>query len=70
MEWISTKDRLPSKSGKYIVAYQRCYGTKDIEGCDIDMDLFNVDRPEGKQWFLCKYRNVKYWMPLPQLPKE
>ena len=60
--WVSVKDRLPDKDGKYLV-----YGKvalSDIHGEPIQLVRFT----ERKEWLTSLL--VKYWMSLPEPPKE
>lgn len=64
--WISAKDRLPDKGGKYLVC-------GDIHLWDIEKYRTNecvviAKFTERKEWLTSL--SVKYWMLLPELPKE
>lgn len=76
-EWISVKDRLPNRSGKYLCASIPQY----IRTAYFSKNLYKVDKydfadKKGKSGFYnydieygyCE-TNVDYWMPLPELPK-
>jgi len=52
--WISVKDRLPEKDGRYLVVEDHHY--KWVGVCSMRNGKF--DYP------------VKYWMPIPEAPKE
>ena len=63
-EWISVEDRLPKKEGKYLICTINGYVT---------FGYFN-NTDDGKLTLLrdnphFDYRNVIYWMPLPEPPK-
>lgn len=60
-EWVSVKDRLPEKSGNYLV-----YGYWGSGKAAIDTADFSVHQGYFSLWDF----TVKYWMPLPELPKE
>lgn len=65
-EWISVKDRLPDKEGKYLVC-------GDIHLWDIEKYRTNecvvIARfTERNEWLTSL--SVKYWMLLPKLPSE
>lgn len=60
--WISVKDRLPDKDGKYLVCGK--VALSDIHGEPIRLVRFT----ERKEWLTSL--SVKYWMLLPELPKE
>ncbi len=65
--WISVKDRLPEKSGEYLVAFHPCYW-KQIE---YDTIAVGLDTFRGKtSWAKKKYQFVTHWAPLPEPPKE
>lgn len=65
-KWVSVAERLPEKSGNYIVikCYSKCVGVieysaryKEFNASDICPD--------------CRYAiKVSHWMPLPPAPKE
>ena len=58
MEWISVKDRLPSKYVKVLAAHKN--GTLDINFVD-SMGCFLYEEIYG---------DVAYWKPLSEPPKE
>lgn len=66
-KWISVKDRLPEKSGYYLIC--RCGDLMSILGYSAVHKLFNVfdHQPEDFKKFAVA---VDYWMPLPEAPKE
>lgn len=60
-EWISVKDRLPKKSGMYLV-------------CHVDGRRKSAFWLSSKQiWRGCEaystLTNITYWMPIPEPPK-
>lgn len=61
-EWISVKYRLPNKDGKYLVCGK--VALSDIHGEPIQLVRFT----ERKEWLTSLL--VKYWMSLPEPPKE
>ena len=61
-EWISVKDRLPDKDGKYLVCGK--VALSDIHGEPIRLVRFT----ERKEWLTSLL--VKYWMPLPNPPEK
>ena len=63
--WISVKDRLPEKNGRYLCRYeQEVYG--EVCRCT-DFGMFDSNIGEKGNWFVGK---VTHWMPLPEPPKE
>ena len=67
-EWISVKDRLPKKDGKYIVARR--------EGRNYSISVRKF-RKEVPCWYTgyCGHwerrtNAITHWMPLPEPPKE
>lgn len=56
-EWISTKDRLPEKDGRYI-----CFVRNEI-----DVLGFEKDKKYSELLWKCE---VSHWMPLPEPPVE
>lgn len=77
--WISVKDKLPDKSGNYLVVHKsyayvgmshfltnlRDNGQFEYEGEPNEPGFYNGDG-DG-DWV---ERDITYWMPLPDLPKE
>lgn len=61
-QWISVKDRLPDKDGKYLVFGK--VALSDIHGEPIQLVRFT----ERKEWLTSL--SVKYWTYLPEPPKE
>lgn len=63
--WISVKDRLPEKNGRYLCRYeQEVYG--EVCRCT-DFGMYDSNIGENGNWFVGK---VTHWMPLPAKPKE
>ena len=77
-KWISVEDKLPEKSGKYIVFFMR-YGTEPrVEQTGFSAikedNCFTfeqmVSKGHGKkEWTNVKRDDVTHWMPLPEPPK-
>ena len=77
-EWISVKDKLPNKDGKYLCCW--CDG-KYIDIYSFAKNLRKVDEIDFKgmnrkgwydydsEWGYCEQESVTHWMPLPELPK-
>lgn len=71
MEWISVKDRLPSKEGHYLV-YEDVSSFETNDVSSFLVDYFNIYRTEKgtvEKWF-SSYEDATHWMPLPEPPKE
>lgn len=81
-EWISVKDRLPDKNGRYLC----CYDLGIVSGKSIGIysfakNLYKVDKYDFKgmkrmgwydydsEWGYGEMSGVTHWMPLPELPK-
>ena len=79
MKWISAKDRLPDKEGKYLIAY-KIPNNYLINVANFAFNLKKVDYYDFKEEKLGFYKydgeyghyelDVDYWMPLPEPPKE
>lgn len=83
MEWISVKDRLPKKDGKYLCVYEGfIVGCKHIEVLSYSKNLYKVDEYDfasfkgergfysyNSEWGYINKNDVTHWMPLPELPK-
>ena len=83
MDWISVKDRLPKKDGKYLCVCKGFIGGYEyIEVLSYSKNLYKVDEYDfasfkGKrgfysynsEWGYINKNNVTHWMPLPELPK-
>lgn len=75
MTWNSTKDRLPEKNGRYLIATRRtcepivAHFAAHLD--ELDPRTFETHRPG---WWLdddeaiWEVRGVTHWMPLPDLP--
>ena len=79
MKWISVKDKLPDKDGRYLC----CWGEhKYIVIYSFAKKLSKVDKYDFKgknrkgwydydsEWGYSEMCGVTHWMPLPELPKE
>ena len=78
-KWISVKDKLPSKNGKYLCCwgegkyisiYSFAKNLSKVDECD-----FHGKRKSGwydydSEWGYGEMCGVTHWMPLPELPKE
>ena len=74
--WIPLEERLPEKSGEYLVLTEE----SDIFGMDFDEDVgengeFGWWHPHFSKYGYVdsdwqKAENVTHWMPLPKAPKE
>lgn len=70
--WISVKDRLPRKTGMYLVyeqetgAWQALYEEEE-ESFGYWHEIYSLDGLEVRKWEEAK---VTHWMPLPDTPKE
>jgi len=60
-EWISVKDRLPKKTGRYI--------TYEAENSFIYLSWFSKDRNQFHESGGMAIFGVTYWMPLPEPPE-
>lgn len=80
-EWISVKDRLPKKDGRYLTwhkwynndMYDVRYFAKCLEDVD-DYDFYNR-KHSGFYDYSSEYGHyeiddITYWMPLPKPPEE
>lgn len=80
-EWISVKDRLPNKNGKYLCCKDSFWGGEYIAIYSFATNLYKVDKYDFKgmkragwydydsEWGYGEMHGVTHWMPLPQLPK-
>lgn len=61
--WISVKERLPDKRGKYLV-----YGYLPLS----NLNVFEIATYEndGKWWTAARTEIITHWMPLPGPPKQ
>ena len=62
-DWISVKDRLPEKTGSYLVFRNIGYGKQFFS---IGIRLFYEQAPEA----FTMDKSVTHWMPLPDPPEE
>lgn len=81
-EWISVKDRLPDKNGRYLCCKESVCGGEYIDICSFAKNLYKVDKYDFKgmkrmgwytydsEWGYGEMCGVTHWMPLPDLPKE
>lgn len=63
-EWISVKDRLPERRGRYIVAVCNYIGKIDVFDLWFDYPEWYIDEDDDLYQF-----EVTHWMPLPEPPK-
>lgn len=63
-EWISVEERLPEKEGKYLICTDRGYVTFGFFGNYDGNGNLTILRNNPR----FDYRNVIYWMPLPEPP--
>lgn len=63
-EWISVKERLPDKSGYYLIACRNPYRGKQ-DGINI-----SYFQHKAQNWKATYNPDVTHWMPLPKKPKE
>ena len=78
--WISVKDRLPEKEGKYLVYINDGRDFIGMACFYLDLHKFNkYEFPNQHRPGWCQYdsewgdyevSNVTHWMPLPEPPKE
>ena len=64
-EWISVEDRLPDKSGTYLVIGKR--GTPHIAHFYTEIKIHSTNFDVIPAHF--SKRRVRFWMPLPEPPK-
>ena len=82
-EWISVKDKLPNKNGKYLCCWSGCINDKpciSIYSFATNLSRINKYDFQGKnrkgwydydsEWGYGEMCGVTHWMPLPKLPKE
>ena len=71
-EWISVKDKSPTKKGQYLVAYHVAHwDSVNYEYTVVGIDSFRGGKADNRySWAHNKYRLVTHWMPLPEPPKE
>lgn len=73
-KWINVKDRLPERTGDYLIIYSReiCrpemavafFSAEDAEDCPYDTNYGFEYTTYGD------HKDVLYWMPLPEMPME
>lgn len=70
MQWISVKDRLPEKSGRYLI----CYNLKGRAVVRL-ISFDDRDNPSGtkskRNWKIFGYisqKNITHWSELPETP--
>ena len=80
-EWISVKDRLPDKAGKYLVFYGSS-ARERVEIGSFAKNLKKINENEFKnkpysgwyeydsEWGYFELRDITHWRPLPEPPKE
>lgn len=81
-EWISVKDRLPDKDGKYLVVHTNVLGTEFyISTMKFALNIKKVDKYDfagharpgwydyDSTWGYHEWDNITHWTPLPELPK-
>ncbi len=73
-EWISVNDRLPEPIPNVRISQVPCLCIKNSHGAQIEILMFNHthecwDRADGDD-YECGIDGVKYWMPLPEFPKQ
>ena len=83
LQWISAKERSPTKGGEYLVIVQ-AYHLTFIKMLNYSKNLSKVDRYDlgdrkcagwyfyDSEYGFCEYgsKDIVYWMPLPDLPDE
>lgn len=74
-KWIRVGDKLPEEDGRYLV-YAPTYEGGSSRGLDcVDGVMFSRYRAKTGKWsiehgYYKRMDCVKYWMPLPEPPKE
>ena len=83
LQWISTKEKSPSKDGEYLVVVQT-YHLTFIKMLKYSKNLSKVDRYDlgdrkcagwyfyDSEYGFCEYgsKDITHWMPLPDLPDK
>lgn len=82
-QWISVKDRLPKKEGKYLcTSYYKSTNSLHINLYWFTKDFYQLDRfdfsdkkgvggfwDSDDEWGICHHESVTHWMPLPEPPQ-
>ncbi len=64
MEWINVKDRLPQKTGDYLIL-------EDGKKCEVVMySITDYMKPEWITGDFTRFGEVTHWMELPKLPSD
>lgn len=81
-EWVSVKERLPDKDGKYLCYCDYGYGSGEISVYSFAKNLSKVDKYDfmgekragwyfyDSEWGYSETGSVTHWLPLPKPPKE
>lgn len=81
-EWISVKDRLPDKNGKYLCCVEGYGNYRYIAAYSFALNLEEIDKYDFYNQQRCgwcgldseygyyEHESVTHWMQLPELPKE
>lgn len=64
MEWVSVKDKLPEKQGRYLI-----YGRFTCDCPNQVMEAYYLFKPRKFMIDGIYSKNVTHWMPLPEPPK-
>ena len=62
MKWISVKDRLPEKDGRYLVCYANL--------SDVVEAIYNSSFGFIHKCTANTFQTATHWMPLPEPPKD
>ena len=65
-EWISVKDRLPEKEGRYLCWFGK---NKYLIGAEIETYVRDWEGFGNVESYTV-FENITHWMPLPEMPKE
>ena len=68
-EWISVDDRLPEKSGHYMVVHQTTSIRKN-KSSSVDTDRYDENENTWEFFKSGIMQEVTHWMPLPKPPRE